>query len=99
MAELEVLNVAKRYADQVRGMMDAKAIFLYGSQAKGTARKDSDIDIAVIVDQVPGDYLTALSKLWRLTRTVHDDIEPVLLLEQDSDSGFLQTVRKTGIAV
>lgn len=99
MAENKVLNTAKAYADAVRGIMNAKAIFLYGSHAKGTATKDSDIDIAVVVDKVPGDYLTVLSKLWGLTREVDYDIEPVLLTTADSQSGFLQTVERTGIAV
>lgn len=99
MAESEVLNTARAYADAVRGIIDAKAIFLYGSHAKGTATKDSDIDIAVVVDKVSDDYLTLVSKLWGLTREVSHDIEPVLLTEADSQSGFLQTVERTGIAV
>ena len=99
MVESEVLNAARAYADAVRALIDAKAIFLYGSHARGTATKDSDIDIAVVVDQVPDDYLTAVSKLWSLTRKVNLNIEPVLLTEADNQSGFLQTVERTGIAV
>ena len=99
MAQDEVMNLAKAYADAVRGMMDTKGIFLYGSYAKGTAREDSDIDIAVIVDHVPGDYLSTVSKLWGLTRAVGDTIEPVLLTEQDNQSRFIETVYRTGIAI
>ena len=99
MAENEVLNVAKEYAAKVRGVMDTQAVFLYGSHVKGTATKDSDIDIAVVVDSIPGDYLTAVSKLWSLTRSVNDEIEPVLLTPADDNSGFLSMVRRTGIAV
>lgn len=99
MAENEVISIAKAFADKVRGVMDTKAVYLYGSYAKGTATEDSDIDIAVIVDSIPGDYLTAVSKLWGITRTVHEDIEPVLLTTSDHDTGFLQTVYTTGIAV
>ena len=99
MAKNEVLNTAKAYADAVRGILDTKAIFLYGSHAKGTANENSDIDIAIVVDEVPGDYLTIVSKLWGLTREVDYDIEPVLLTEADNQSGFLQTIEKTGIAV
>ena len=47
MVEEKVLNIAKKYAVEVRKVMDATAIFLYGSHAKGTATKDSDIDIAL----------------------------------------------------
>ena len=47
MAEERVLNIAKQYAVEVRKVMDASSMFLYGSHAKGTATKDSDIDIAL----------------------------------------------------
>jgi len=95
----EVLTYAKEYAAAVRKTMDADEIFLYGSHAKGTATKNSDIDIAVIVDDISGDYLSAVSLLWKLSRTVNEDIEPVLLTSSDAESGFLRTVRETGVAV
>ena len=99
MAENKVLTLAKQYADAVRNTIEAKSIFLYGSQAKGSATKDSDIDIAVVVDKVPDDYLDVMAQLWRLGRAVSHDIEPVLLSNDDLDSGFLQLVQRTGIAV
>lgn len=99
MAQDEVLNIAKEYADAVRGIMQTTGVFLYGSHAKGTATADSDIDIAVVVDHISGDYLSTVSKLWSLTRTVNDEIEPVLLIAEDNRSGFLQTVKRTGIAL
>lgn len=99
MAQDEVLNIAKQYADAVRKTMDTSAVYLYGSYARGTASKDSDIDIAVIVDVIPADYLQTVAGLWSLTRKYSDAIEPVLLSPADSQSGFLQTVRNTGIAV
>ena len=99
MDQEKVLNIAREYAAAVRKVVAATAIFLYGSYAKGTATKDSDIDIAVVVDKIPGDYLNTMTTLWRLTRSVNHDIEPVLLTASDDESGFLSTVQKTGIAV
>ncbi len=99
MDQEKALNIAREYAAAVRKVIDTSAIFLYGSCARGTASKDSDIDIAVVVDQIPGDYLNTMTVLWRLTRAVDYDIEPVLLTAEDDKSGFLSTVRKTGIAV
>ena len=99
MVEEKVLNIAKAYAAAVRENMDANAIFLYGSHAKGKANKTSDIDIAVVVEKIDGDYLQAVSQLWKLTRAIDIDIEPVLLTPDDAEGGFLQTVMKTGIAV
>ncbi len=99
MAENEVIDIAKAYADQVRKMMETKAIILFGSHAKGTATPNSDIDIAVIVDKIDSDYLSVVSKLWSLTRDINDEIEPVLMIDGADQSGFLQTVKNTGIAV
>ena len=95
----KVLRIAKAYADAVRSVMAPSGVFLYGSQARGTAGRDSDIDIAVVVDQLPGDYLESLALLWKLTRSVSAAIEPVLLSSGDTESGFLHTVQSTGIAV
>ena len=99
MDQSTVLNLAKAYADAVRSIMKTSGIFLYGSQARCTATRDSDIDIAVVVDRLPDDYLETLSLLWKLTRSVSQEIEPVLLSGEDDESGFLRTVQTTGIAV
>ena len=97
MDQEKVLNIAKGYADSVRRVLPVKNVYLYGSYARGTAGKDSDIDIAVIVDELPEDYLGTLKLLWRLTRDECADIEPVLLCGREDRSGFLATVLKTGI--
>lgn len=99
MDKSKVLNCAKEYAAAVRRTMDTEAILLYGSHAKGTATQNSDIDIAVIVNDISDDYLSAISTLWKLSRAVNPDIEPVLLTSADAESGFLRTVRETGVAV
>lgn len=99
MVEEKVLTMAREYAAAVRKTMDVRGVFLYGSHVRGEAKKDSDIDIAVVADQVPGDYLDTLASLWRLTNDVNEHIEPVLLLTSGDESGFLHTVRRTGIAV
>ena len=99
MDQEKVLTIAKEYAAAVRKVVNATGVFLYGSHAKGTATKDSDIDIAVVVDRIPGDYLDTMATLWRLTRQVNQDIEPVLLTPVDDESGFLSSIQRTGIAV
>ena len=99
MAEIEVLNLAHRYADAVRQAMTPRAVFLYGSHANGNSSENSDIDIAVVVDELTEDYLSVAKLLWELTRNISDEIEPVLLTPKDAESGFLQTVEKTGIAI
>ena len=99
MVEEKVLTMAREYAAAVRKTMDVRGVFLYGSHVRGEAKKDSDIDIAVVADHVPGDYLDTLVSLWHLTNDVNENIAPVLLLTSGDERGFLHTVRRTGIAV
>jgi predicted nucleotidyltransferase len=44
---------------------------LFGSYAKGNARDESDIDVAVIFDGFTGDWLDAAARLWRLTEDIN----------------------------
>ena len=43
MDQSTVLSLAKAYADAVRSVMKTAGVFLYGSQARGTATRDSEI--------------------------------------------------------
>ncbi len=99
MDQEKVLSIAREYASSVRKVLPTRGIYLYGSYVRGTQNKDSDIDIAVIVDELPEDYQGTLTLLWKLTRGEGIDIEPVLLKSDDDRSGFLTTVLKTGIPV
>ena len=99
MVEEQVLNSAREYAAAARELMGPSQVILYDSHAKGTATSDSDIDITVIVRELPKDYLPVMSALWSLTRKTNDAIEPVLLTADDDRSGFLSAVRRTEVAV
>jgi predicted nucleotidyltransferase len=90
------ISLAKRYSELVSQHISTKYVVLYGSYAKGTATADSDIDIAVIVDRLDGDYLDEHAKLFRLRRSVDFRIEPVLIEYGKDRSGFLREVMDTG---
>ncbi|HCX61803.1 nucleotidyltransferase domain-containing protein [Sedimentibacter hydroxybenzoicus DSM 7310] len=91
-----VVKLAERYALEVVKMLNPQAVVLFGSYAKGTAKVDSDIDIAVILNDFTGDYLEIYKQLYRLRRNISADIEPVLLDSSRDDSGFVAEVLKTG---
>jgi predicted nucleotidyltransferase len=91
-----VIKIAKDYVNLVLKNMKPKEIILYGSYAKGTAREDSDIDIAVIVSKVINDYLDEAAMLYMLRVEIDSRIEPILLEDIYDRSGFLDDVRKTG---
>ena len=92
----EIIKIAKLYAQKVKARYPVKMVVLYGSHIKGTANELSDIDIAVIVDKVTGDYLKISADLFNLVRDISNRIEPVLLSRANDRSGFLESVLKQG---
>lgn len=46
MDQEKALAIAEKYAASVRQVLDAMDVFLFGSNARGTANSNSDIDIA-----------------------------------------------------
>lgn len=92
----EIIKIAKSYAKKVKARYSIKMVVLYGSHARGTANESSDIDIAVVVDKITGDYLKISADLFDLVRDVSTRIEPVLLSRANDRSGFLDSVLKQG---
>ena len=96
MDKATAIRCVKQYADLVRQNFEVRKIILYGSYSRDAARKDSDIDVAVVLDSVDEDFLTCEARLFRLRRELDVRIEPVLLEESTDKSGFLEEILKTG---
>jgi uncharacterized protein len=92
----KIIEIAKLYAEKVTVKYPVEMVILYGSHVKGTAHDLSDIDIAVVVNKVSGDYLKMSAGLFDLVRDVNKRIEPVLLSRANDRSGFLERVLKQG---
>ena len=95
----QVIDNAKKYVDLINKHLDTEKIVLFGSYAKGNWHKDSDIDIAVIVDNITDDFLSVSTMLNKLTRNIDYRIEPVLLEKDDDRSGFLSTILLYGLTL
>ncbi len=91
-----VIEKVKQYADIVRQTLPVKRIVLYGSYARGCENSNSDIDVAVIVDRVDGNYLELSARLFELVGKIDVRIEPVLLNENSDKSGFIESIMKYG---
>jgi predicted nucleotidyltransferase len=101
MAQSELTDTLEKYIQKVIPFVSPREIILYGSQARGTAHAESDIDIAVIVDSFDdskGNFLEVWTKLFALRGDGDIDlrIEPILLEADNDRSGFLAHVRHTG---
>ncbi len=99
MDKTTAIRHVKQYADVVRQNFNVKKVILYGSYSRGSARKDSDIDVAVVLSRIDEDFLMAEAKLFRLRREIDTRIEPVLLEESNDKSGSLEEILKTGEAI
>jgi len=84
------------YIGLVLGFLSPTEILLYGSQARGTATTDSDIDIAIIFDEFQGNTIETETALFKLCLDVDTRIEPIILEERHDPSGFLRQIRTTG---
>ncbi len=92
----EAFKLVTRFSESIRVSYNPIMVVIYGSYARGTQTPSSDIDVAVIVDHVDGDFLEQEAGLYRTRREIDDRIEPILLEAGDDPSGFVSTVISTG---
>lgn len=97
-----IMEIVQEYVKKVCEKYQIKAIILFGSYAKGTEREDSDIDIAVITDDLKGDKLDDEIALMKLRWDIDLRIEPHIISIDDyenDETPFVVEVKNTGIKV
>ncbi len=99
MDKTTALKHAKMYAQLVSEHLHPLKIVLFGSFATGNHTKNSDIDIAVIVTKIDGDFLLISKQLNRFIRNIDSRIVPVLIQNDEDRSGFLATILESGITL
>ena len=92
----EIREIAEKYTDKVTQYFKPKQVIIFGSYVNGNPSQESDIDIAVIFDNVEEDWLETWGKLIGLRDGISYDIETHMLDETCNQSGFLDHIRKTG---
>ena len=95
----EALSLVRGYKRVITPRFSTEPkVYMYGSYSKGYPKPESDIDVAVIVPRVEGDWLTVSTDLWLDVDKVNILIEPVLL-EEGHHSPLYDDVMRTGVAV
>jgi len=56
MDKTEIIIKLSKYKHLLARHFDLDSVILFGSYAKGTQREDSDIDVAVVVNSIQGDF-------------------------------------------
>jgi uncharacterized protein len=99
MDKKEAIKIVQQYKLLLAKHFDLDAIYLFGSYADDAGRDDSDIDVAVVVNGVSGDFFSVNPLLWKLRRQIDDRIEPVLIDKSNDQPGFLNEIKSTGIEI
>ena len=96
---IEKVNSYQTLVRQSDFPMPIEAVYLFGSHAKGTAHKDSDIDVALVVDHFNGDFFDVIPPIWLLRENIDFRIEPHVIARDTDYAGFLDEIQKTGILI
>lgn len=95
----EVIKIVLAYKNLLKQHFKFESIYLFGSYANDTFTPHSDIDVAIIVDKVKGDFFSINPLLWKIRREIDDRIEPILIEKEFDDSGFYKEIQKSGIPI
>ena len=99
MDKREAIEKVRAYKLLLNNYIDLEKVYLYGSYSRDSNHNESDIDVAVIVNQIDGDYFKVTPLLWKLRRQIDDRIEPIILERGKDRSGFLEEIEKNGIEI
>ena len=99
MDKSEAIKRVKDYSVLLKQYLAFEKVYLFGSYAKGSNMEDSDIDVAIVVNKIEGDYFSIRPLLWKLRRKIDDRIEPVIVERENDKSGFLKEIMKSGIEI
>lgn len=97
------INIIRKYISLLKEEgVKVSRVILFGSHARGTAKADSDIDIAVISSQFGQDNLKEMMFLRKLAIKIDSHIEPLPLTPQDLKdrySTLTQEILKYGVLI
>lgn len=97
----EINEIAIKYADILKQEYALHSMYLYGSYANGNYHQDSDIDLAVVADDLSGDIFEDTFILLKYRRMVDNRIEPhpFLTSEFTLNNPMAREVMETGIRI
>ncbi|MDY0302059.1 MAG: nucleotidyltransferase domain-containing protein [Trichlorobacter sp.] len=97
-----VIEVIKKYLHELNlNGIPINQAFLFGSFVKGTAKEESDIDIALISEAFTGDRFDDRRRIVPLRRNIDNRLEPIPFSPENFASGgiLIDEITKTGIRI
>ena len=98
----KVIRSIKEYIGELeRNRIPIEKAILFGSHAKGHAKAESDIDVALVSEVFSGDRFEDRQKIVPLRRKIDNRIEPLPFKPEDFENGgiLVEEIKKTGILV
>ncbi len=92
----QIYEKIHRFIEAITPEYNPEKVVLFGSCVRGNTHSESDIDIAVIVKEINGDFLEKEAKLFKIRRNIDINIEPILLESKNDSSGFMQHILSYG---
>lgn len=98
--DIDILKKVEKYIKEISKLYNIQGVYLFGSCAKGTNHKDSDIDVAIIINS-DNNIFDLMVELMMLTQNIDLRIEPHPIKVKDFEEGnpFVQEIIDTGIKV
>ena len=99
-----VHNKVLRFHDSIKAFWSVKKVLLYGSYAKGQAKEDSDIDVAVVIDEADHTKRVEITRgLFHMAFGIDAAIEPKCIFwdeyQHPDPASILSEIINTGIEV
>ena len=98
MDQRQAIDIVRQYKQAILPSYKGAKVFLYGSYSKGEQRPESDIDVAVVIPRIDGNWFTLVPPLWTYARKINSLIEPVLM-EENEHSPLYDDIMRTGVAI
>ena len=94
----DIDKIINRFISMVSNEFPVKGLYLFGSYAKGNARENSDIDIAIISDKFEGRRFWDREKLGKYIIKSSFDLEvhPYKTEDFTEDDPFVKEIIMTG---
>ena len=94
-----IKKIIRHFLDEVQKDYNIDGAYLYGSYAKGSSNKWSDIDIAIISPDFSDDLFAERLTLMQLAASIDDRIEPKPFKAElfDRNDPLVDEIQKNGI--
>ena len=104
----ETLETVNRFLDLIRKRYDVAGAILYGSYARGTQTPDSDVDVAILLNDRQGDLYSVMNDMGDVAQDIMIDTDifispfPIWMNEWDKPSvhpnpGLLYSIEQEGV--